>query len=211
MTWAPTYVLPQPGGPCTQSVVPRMESAACRALSTISAPGGNIGPSRLSIRRGLRRDRKSESADGRSPRSRQRFMTRSTASASLLAERQLFRRKVESVRRCSAPVPNQQGYFAVVEIKFLYRGRLLPVVSKRAAVSLPELGFLVRVKAELVGGRTASASGGAAAALRSGPALQGTPDRQSAPALPFPAGQTVATRSAFPRGGETPAGKPVIR
>src|ERR1035437_7996946 len=69
----------------------------------------------------------------------------------LLPERQLFRREAEPVRRRSAPVPNQQGYFAVVEIKCLYRGRLLPVVSEGAAVALPELGLLVRVKAELVG------------------------------------------------------------
>src|ERR1035441_9204983 len=69
----------------------------------------------------------------------------------LLAKRQLFRREAEAVRRRSAPVPNQQGYFAVVEIKCLYRGRLFPVVSEGAAISLPELGFLVRVKAELVG------------------------------------------------------------
>jgi hypothetical protein len=40
----------------------------------------------------------------------------------------------------------------VVEIKFLYRGRLLPVVSEGAAVALPDLGFLVRVEAELVRG-----------------------------------------------------------
>src|ERR1035437_2475127 len=67
-----------------------------------------------------------------------------------LPERQLLRREVEPVRRCPAPCANQEGYFAVVEIKFLYRGRLLPVVSEGRTGALPDLGFLVRVEAELV-------------------------------------------------------------